>query len=139
MTNKISEHFNRQRSVDVLKGVCAIIIIFTHYTWSNEERLKYLFPFWVDMAVPMFMIISGYLGAKSFIRYRIDTFEKAYELNYILRKYIRYTIPFTIAFLIEIVFLLCVGGVLKTRILFLNLFYFISMEDMDQEVTIILV
>ena len=50
--------FDRQRSVDFLKGICILLVIFTHCTWTEAERLKYLFPFWVDMAVPVFMILS---------------------------------------------------------------------------------
>ena len=46
----------RNHFIDVLKGICIIFVIITHYNWSDEARMNYLFPFWIDMAVPIFMI-----------------------------------------------------------------------------------
>ena len=56
----------KQRSVflDMLKMVCVIMVIITHVSWSQRERASFIFPFIIDMAVPVFMIISGYLRAK---------------------------------------------------------------------------
>lgn len=56
----------KQRSgfLDMLKMVCVIMIVITHVSWSNSERNSFVFPFIIDMAVPIFMIISGYLRAK---------------------------------------------------------------------------
>ena len=59
----------RNQFIDVLKGICIIFVIITHYNWSNAARLKYFFPFWIDMAVPIFMIISGYENANCFLPY----------------------------------------------------------------------
>lgn len=53
------------------------------------------------MAVPVFMIISGYVSAKSFQRRKIEHFEDVYETYTVLEKIIRYTVPFVIAFVIE--------------------------------------
>lgn len=92
---------DRYDTVDVLKGVGAVLIIFTHYAWTNEERLRYLFPFWVNMAVPVFMIISGYVSAKSFQRQKIECFEDAYKVHIVRKKMIRYTVPFAITFAME--------------------------------------
>lgn len=70
----------KQRSgfLDMLKMVCVVMIIITHVSWSNSERNSFVFPFIIDMAVPIFMIISGYLrtnkiekiGFKKFISIR---------------------------------------------------------------------
>lgn len=92
---------DRHRTIDFIKGVCILIIIFTHYTWSDSERLKFLFPFWVDMAVPMFMIISGFVYSKSFEKRKIVQIEEAYLLYNLLDKVIRYSIPFIITFMVE--------------------------------------
>ena len=93
----------RNHSLDIYKGVCILLVILTHFNWTASERLKYLFPFWVNMAVPMFMIISGYVYSLSFEKHKINTIGKAYSLNNVLNKIIRYTIPFLIIFVIEIV------------------------------------
>lgn len=95
----------RNHFLDVLKGIAILFIIVTHYQWSNEERLLMGFPYWIDMAVTIFMVISGYLYAKSFENKGIDSFEKAYELKSILEKILRFTIPFAVAFMIEVVYI----------------------------------
>lgn len=91
----------RNHFLDVLKGICIIFIIITHFSWTAEERLIFLFPFWIDMAVPIFMIISGYAYSLSYTKKSINCIEKAYELGNIVNKMIRYTIPYIIAFIIE--------------------------------------
>lgn len=93
----------RNHSLDIYKGVCILLVILTHFNWTASERLKYLFPFWVNMAVPMFMIISGYVYSLSFEKHKINTISKAYSLNNLLNKFIRYTVPFLLVFVIEMV------------------------------------
>lgn len=95
----------RNRRVDLLKGICIIFVIVTHFAWEAAERKVYLFPFWIDMAVPVFMIISGYINASSFERRKISSLKEAYSWESILKKFIRYTLPFAIIYLIEVVFL----------------------------------
>ena len=57
---------SRLNYLDFYKGICIIFIIITHYSWNDNERLHYLFPFWIDMAVPVFMVITGYVTSLSF-------------------------------------------------------------------------
>lgn len=98
---KNNEH-SRYRSVDFIKGVCIIFIVVTHCNFNDIERLKYLFPFWIDMAVPVFMVLSGFVYGKSFQRKRISSFDDAYSWDYIIEKITRYTIPFAFVFGIEL-------------------------------------
>lgn len=35
----------RNEKIDVLKGVCIVFVIITHFRWSTEHRLQFLFPF----------------------------------------------------------------------------------------------
>ena len=90
----------RNHSIDMLKGVCIIFVIVTHFA-SSEETLRFLFPLWIVMAVPLFMIISGYVYAGSYIRNDIKTFGDAYRPKFLIDKMIRYTIPYTVAWVIE--------------------------------------
>ena len=92
----------RNQFLDIIKALCIVFVIITHDTISEETRLKLLFNFWIDMAVPLFMIISGYVYALSFERNGIAQIQQAYTLNFIMPKFIRYTIPFLLAFAIEI-------------------------------------
>ena len=101
----------RYRSVDFVKGICIVFILITHYMWSDSERLKLLFPFYIDMAVPIFMIISGYVHAKSFTKKNIATIGEAYTLKNTIGKIIRYTVPFVLAFVFEEVAYSAIGVV----------------------------
>lgn len=62
----------RNTFLDIIKAFCILFVIITHDTISEETRQRFLFNFWIDMAVPLFMIISGYVYAASFERNKIS-------------------------------------------------------------------
>lgn len=62
-----------------------------------------LFSFWIDMAVPMFMIISGYVNALSFKRKGFNSFKDCYSYEELISKFFRLTIPFVFVLLLETV------------------------------------
>lgn len=55
------------------------------------------------MAVPMFMIISGYVNALSFERKGFNSFNDCYSLKELISKFFRLTIPFVFVVFIEII------------------------------------
>ena len=79
-------------------------MLITHCDWTADERLRYGFPFWIDMAVPLFLIISGYVNTLSFRKKGIETLSVCYAPAIIAGKVIRYTVPFGIAYTLEIIF-----------------------------------
>lgn len=95
------ETLNRNHFIDVLKGICIIFVVCTHASWTDAQQLKLLFPFWIDMAVPFFMLVSGYVYTKSFQKNGIETLDSAYNKKYLLKNFIRYTIPYFVAFAID--------------------------------------
>lgn len=113
---------DRETVVDVLKGISVIFVIITHYNWSEKQRLIGLFPFFVDMAVPIFMIISGYVFTKSYIKKGIVCFENAYELPLILKRLLRYVIPFMMAYVIELAWFFVFGDGLNGHDIVANFF-----------------
>lgn len=92
----------RNRTIDFLKGISILLVLITHYAWTAEQRSIILFPYLIDMAVPVFMIISGYVGALSFRNHEVNTFSDAYMATSIARKVIRYSVPFLIIVLWQI-------------------------------------
>lgn len=90
----------RYANLDVIKGVCILMVVFTHYDWSDRQRLILLFPFWIAMAVPVFMVITGYVSALSYNRTGSFDLKSAYKPTIIISKCLRYTIPFIPAFII---------------------------------------
>lgn len=97
--------------VDVLKGICIIFIIITHFSWESWERIRYFFPFYIDMAVPVFMILSGYVYNFSYRKRNINNIGEAYALSNIVDKIIRYTLPFLLIYLFEICYLYFKGSI----------------------------
>ena len=74
----------RMNLIDIIKGIMIIFIIITHFQFAfPEDYKKYGFFYYVDMAVPVFMIISGYLASLSLEKNKIEDIKKHY-LRYIL-------------------------------------------------------
>lgn len=105
----LAQSNDRLAILDVIKGVCIFFIIITHYNWTESQTKWGLWPFIIDMAVPMFMMISGYVNANSYVKKGITQFEDAYVLANILKKVTRYTIPFTVAWFIENILYIVLG------------------------------
>ncbi|MCD7725338.1 MAG: acyltransferase [Clostridiales bacterium] len=95
---------DRIKALDMLKGISIIMVVLTHFSWSDQERLVGLFPFWIAMAVPIFMMVSGYTFAMSFERHGVSQIEDAYNFIFIVKKILRYTLPFAVVYLIEIIY-----------------------------------
>lgn len=89
---------------DYLKSFAIILVIFTHYAWTSKEREGLIFPYVISMAVPIFMIVSGYVLSKSCERMRINEIGDMYNIPYLLKRAVRFSLPFAIAFLMEIFF-----------------------------------
>lgn len=103
----------RNHTIDCLKGIAILFIVITHFdNIPNREinSLRFLFPFWLSMAVPIFMVLSGFVNAKSLSRKEIGSIREAYSFNYIVKKLIRFVIPFVFIFAIEQILVVLGGG-----------------------------
>ncbi len=92
--------------VDIVKSICIIFIVIAHFSWDSAERLTYYFPFWVDVAIPIFMIVGGYVNSIAFIEDKLTNWKHLYSYKGVLRGIVRYTVPFAMIYLIEVVSLL---------------------------------
>lgn len=89
--------------LDYMKAICVIMVIITHYEWSDKSTP--FFTMLINMAVPVFMIVSGYNFAMSNRKKADGSLRKMYAWNMIKPKLIRFLIPFFTVCLIEIVLL----------------------------------
>ena len=108
----------RYHNLDAIKGICILFILITHYNWTDRERLFLLFPFWVDMAVPVFMIISGYVYTISYRKKNIITIRSMYGYQMIITKIVRYTLPFLLIYATELVVRIGLKGLELKDLLF---------------------
>lgn len=90
--------------LDYLKAVCVLMVIVTHYDWA--DKTSPFFTLMINMAVPVFMIISGYNFAMSNSKKADGKLKKMYRWNVIKPKLIRFLVPFFTICLIEIVLLI---------------------------------
>lgn len=99
MSNKLKSSSNRSHILDSLKGICIFLVTFSHLSFTGEQKVKMAFAFWVDLAVPMFMIITGYLYTLSYKKRGGLTHENI--KNHIIRSLITYTVPYALAFSVQ--------------------------------------
>lgn len=92
----------RNHFLDFLKGILIIFIVVTHYKWTPQQRLDFLFPFWIEMAVPFFLLISGYFHALSYQKNNVECFSQAYRASSVLSKLVRYSVPVLIVIIVEL-------------------------------------
>lgn len=68
-------------------------MIISHSAINQELKYGLGFPYWVDMAVPIFMMISGYLLTKSYMMRNLYKLEDLYDAKVMTRKIRRFIIP----------------------------------------------
>lgn len=89
-------------SIDILKTLCIVFILITHSDWNWNERCNLLFPYWIDMAVPIFMYISGYVYSQSYIKNGINNLSQMYKIKNLYNRAIRFVVPFSIMYVIQV-------------------------------------
>lgn len=77
--------------LDALKAFAAIMVIVTHFQWESREN--FLFYYVINMAVPIFMIISGYNFSASYERM------KSKNMRAWIEKFIKQIICFTVPYM----------------------------------------
>lgn len=90
--------------LDYLKAICVIMVIITHYEW--EDKTSPFFTMLINMAVPVFMIVSGYNFAMSNRKKADGQLKKMYGWQMIKPKLVRFLVPFVTICFIEILLLI---------------------------------
>lgn len=101
--NTAKETKNRIEFLDYLKAICVIMVIITHYDW--EDKTSPFFTMLINMAVPVFMIISGYNFAMSNRKKADGKLKKMYGWDMLKPKLVRFLVPFVAICFIEILIL----------------------------------
>lgn len=98
----------RNYAVDYLKCAAIILILITH-SISDATRQLILGPFWIAMAVPVFMIISGFNFTASCERRKILSIRAWFTKENIIPKLKRILVPYTIVYILEILIIAISG------------------------------
>ncbi|MDD6057466.1 MAG: acyltransferase [Clostridiales bacterium] len=99
----ILQQENRIQFLDYLKAICVLMVIVTHYDW--KDKTSPFFTMLINMAVPIFMMISGYNFAMSNRRNTGGNLGRMYGWQTIKPKLIRFLSPFFVICLIEMILL----------------------------------
>lgn len=91
--------------IDLLKGFAIISVIYLHCNFSNEVSKAVLAPFLFNLAVPIFMIISGFTYSISLskISDNKSILKSYYSFSNLYKKLIRILPCYLIIFIIEII------------------------------------
>ena len=87
----------RNRTLDLLKGILIIFVITLHFPFAGGFKERALFPFWIDFAVPAFLFISGYVSSLSAGRAGGEL-KDLYNPGRLLAKCVRFLVPYTVYF-----------------------------------------
>ena len=120
------------RNIDFLKGLCIIIVVIEHSKWSSTIWKNGLFPIWDRFAIPCFMVISGFVYTKSFLKK--DSIKEYYSIKNLIHKLFRYLIPFAIAYTLEILVYFIIN---KTNVM--NYFGYYPQSDISARISILVI
>lgn len=100
----------RSNVIDIIKGLMIFFIIVTHFRFVYPDDYKrYGFFFWIDMAVPVFMIITGYITSIQYRKRGIESFDQAYSIEVVIPKVLRFLVPFFLIMLLELPYMILVN------------------------------
>lgn len=101
----------RLNVLDIIKGLMIIFIIITHFRFVYPDDYKrYGFFFWIDMAVPVFMIITGYVTSIQYRKRGIESFDQAYSIEVVIPKVLRFLVPFFLIMLLELPYMILINN-----------------------------
>lgn len=89
----------RLEIIDYLKALCIVFVIILHCNKPFQLELDRS-PFWVfgfKMAVPLFMMLSGYTAAMS--QMLKGNFYEQYRIKVVIKKLLRFTMPIVVCVL----------------------------------------
>lgn len=117
---QIYENKKRIDLLDLLKAIGIICVIITHCDFARRKINLNLFFFclFLDLAVPLFMIISGYNYGNSVSRQKDLTLKKLYKRSRIIKQLKRILPSYIVIFMVQIVFYYFSNYSLKTILLY---------------------
>ena len=100
MINAEKETNRKERfwEFDYLKAFAILFVILTHSTFPEEIKKLFLFPYIINSAVPIFIIVSGYMYSKHY-----SNNKKILDIEFIWNQFKNLLGPYLIVFFIELI------------------------------------
>lgn len=90
------------RTIDIIKGLAILFVIVIH-SFTNKTLLSFGAPFYIQQAVPLFLIITGYNHTMSYERKGIESLAVLYQPDLLFKKLKRILLPALVAYLFQII------------------------------------
>lgn len=87
--------------IDYIKALCIIMVIFTHYDWKDKTGL--FFTLVIAMAVPVFMVLSGFNFSMSYTKKTDGSLRELYAPRELLVRIWRFLRPFLPIYVLEMI------------------------------------
>lgn len=98
---------SRIMSIDYLKAIAVVLVILTHLL-TIDQRLSIGGPYWITMAVPIFMIISGFTYYMSAEKSNIRNLREYFDRKILIPKLSRILVPYMFIIVIEILLVIII-------------------------------
>ncbi|MCI9127757.1 MAG: acyltransferase [Eubacterium sp.] len=96
----------RNYGLDIIKLLAIIMVVITHSYIGKEYSNYFVFPYLIEIAVPVFLVVSAYLNTASLDRGGV---QKYYLFDNMTRRVARILLPFLIVVIFEIIWCLTHG------------------------------
>lgn len=100
LSKRDSGKMERILSIDYLKAFAAILVILTH-SLSKSQRLAIGGPFWISMAVPIFIILSGFTNSLSADKNKLTLLRDFYQKERLVQEFNSFLSPYFIIIVLE--------------------------------------
>ena len=81
-----------------------MLVIITHVTiYGTLSSTSFIFPYFVNMAVPFFIIVSGYVYSQSYEKKKLKRLREYYGIKDLIKKVKTIYIPFVMIYILELI------------------------------------
>ncbi|MEG0873766.1 MAG: acyltransferase [Clostridiales bacterium] len=104
MTNTVTDKSNRIYVLDYIKAIAMISVIINHCTLGSHMEKLLLYPYFIGLAVPFFILISGFTFSLSYHKMETMGIGSWYKKSTVLPKLSRFLAPFIVIFPLEVIY-----------------------------------
>lgn len=90
---KIEDFSTNINIINYLKALAIIFVIITHFSFTDEQRTNFIFSYFINMAVPIFMSITAFNNSMSFYAKKVSSLLEMYNIKLFAKRFLRLTIP----------------------------------------------
>ncbi len=123
MHNNLQQN-NRIYVLDYIKAIAMVSVIINHCNFTAQMEKDMLYPFFIGLAVPIFIVVSGFTFSLSYQKKETLGLKHWYARESILPKLSRFVMPFILIFLLELIYKLTIDNMAFNLTSIIRTFFF---------------